>query len=77
MRERAQFLGAIEARLKAMQFGLFAGGSKRYRDQVAEAVATCAREAKGIETQLSNAHQALSDKLSEVQDKLDDLQRST
>lgn len=72
VREHALFLGAIEARLKAMQFGMFAGGNKRYRDQVAGAVATCAREAKGIENQLANAHQALSDKLSEVQGKLDD-----
>lgn len=77
VRERAQFLGAIEARLRAMHFGMFAGGSKRYRDQVAEAVATCAREAKGIEAQLANAHQAVSDKLSEIQDKLDDIRRST
>ena len=72
VREHALFLGAIEARLKAMQFGMFAGGNKRYRDQVAEAVATCAREANGIKTQLANAHQAFSDKLSEVQGEIDD-----
>lgn len=72
VREQALFLGAIEARLNAMQFGMFAGGKKRYRDQVAEAVATCTREAKGIENQIANAHQALSDKLSEVQGKIDD-----
>lgn len=72
VREHALFLGAIEARLKAMQFGMFAGGNKRHRDQVAEAVATCAREANGIKTQLANAHQAFSDKLSEVQGEIDD-----
>lgn len=70
--EHGLFLDAIEMRLKAMQFGFFAGGSKRHRDKVAEAVATCAREAKGIESQLAAAHHALSDKLSEVQDKLED-----
>lgn len=71
VREHGLFLDAIEMRLKGMQFGLFAGGNKRHRDKVAEAVSTCAREAKGIEKQLAAAHRALSDKLSEVQDKLE------
>lgn len=77
VREHSQFLGAIETRLKDMQFGIFGGGNKRYRDQVAEAVAACTYEAKGIEAQLAKAHQALSEKLSEVQGNLDDLQQST
>jgi len=72
VRERALFLDAIESRLKAMRFGIFAGGDKRHRDNVAKAVATCARVAKDIENQLSAATRALSDKLSEAQDKLDD-----
>ncbi len=70
--EHGMFLDAIATRLKAMQFGLFAGRNKRYRDNVAEAVELCAREAKEIKNQLAAAHQALSDKLSEVQDKRDD-----
>lgn len=65
------FLYAIETRLRAMSFGLFASGNKRQRDNVAESVATCARNAKDIESQLTAAHDALSDKLSEVQGKLE------
>ena len=77
VREHGLFLHAIEMRLKAMQFGMFAGGNKRHRDKVAEAVATFALEAQGIENQLAAAHRALSDKLSEVQDKLDNAETGT
>lgn len=72
IREHRLFLDAIESRLVAMQFGMFAGGDRKHRDRVAEAVASCAREASGIEKQISAAHSALSSKLSEVQDRLDD-----
>lgn len=77
VREYGLFLDAIEMRLNAMKFGFFAGGDKRQRDGVAEAVAKCAREARGIESQLTAAHRALSDKLSEVKDKLDDVENGT
>ena len=71
VREQRQFLEAIHSRLEAMRFGFFGGGDKRMRDQVSDAVANCVDEAKRIETQLSSAHRALSEKLSEVQDKWD------
>ena len=70
VREHALFLDAIETRLKSMRFGMFSGGSKRHRNNVARAVTTCIREARNIEKQLAKAHRALSAKLSEVQAKL-------
>ncbi|WP_298491262.1 DUF4236 domain-containing protein [uncultured Maritimibacter sp.] len=75
VREHGLFLDAIEVRLRAMKFGMFAGRRKRHRDNVAEAVATSSRGARDIGSQLADVHRALSDKLSEVQDKLDALEK--
>lgn len=72
VREHRLFLDAIVSRLVAMQFGMFAGRDRKHRDRVAEALASYAREASGIEEQISAAHFALSSKLSEAQDRLDD-----
>ena len=69
--EQLLFLEAIKSRLRDMQFGIFAGGKKRVRDDVLETVEVCVRETKSIGDQLAAGHQALSDKLSEVQDELD------
>ena len=75
VREHGLFLDAIEGRLRAMKFGMFAGRRKRHRDNVAEAVATSSRGARDIGSQLADVPRALSDKLSEVQDKLDALEK--
>lgn len=54
-----------------MRFGWFSGSAKRYRDNVLAAAKTCSAEAEMFQEQLAEIHRALSDKLTEVQERLE------
>lgn len=71
IQESHLFLEAIVERLRAMHFGMFAGGKKRHRDDVADAVANCARETRKISEQIDEAQRAIGAKLTDIQEALE------
>lgn len=71
IRESHLFLEAIVERLRAMQFGMFSGGKKRHRDDVADVVANCARETRKISEKIDEAHMAIGAKLTEAKEVLE------